>query len=204
METPPADTPSNTAAWQPEPGSPLDVRSAPYTAPGENEIVIRNAAVAVNPVDWILQDDAVFDWIKYPLVLGSDVAGEVVEVGRQVSRFSPGDRVLGQATGAMQNRPAGGAFQAYTVVQAHMATRLPDEMDYAVPPCYRWGWARPRAACSKTTNSVSTIPRPTPSRRGSCCSSGEARRASGATRSSSPSPPATRSWRRPRPGTPTC
>ncbi|WP_319420511.1 alcohol dehydrogenase catalytic domain-containing protein [Pleurocapsa sp. FMAR1] len=85
---------SNTAAWQPKPGSPLEVKPAPYTSPSENEIVIKNAAVAVNPIDWKLQDEALFDWLQYPLILGDDVAGEVVEVGSGVSRFKPGDRVL--------------------------------------------------------------------------------------------------------------
>jgi hypothetical protein len=29
---------------------PLEVKSAPYTSPGPNEIVVKNGAVAVNPV----------------------------------------------------------------------------------------------------------------------------------------------------------
>lgn len=37
--------PSNTAAWQTKPKStPLEVKSAPYTSPQENEIVIKNVS----------------------------------------------------------------------------------------------------------------------------------------------------------------
>lgn len=91
----------NAAAWQHEPGTTLKVGPNPYTTPGDHQIVVRNRALAINPVDWMLQDQALFDWLKYPTVLGSDVAGEVVAVGRAVDRFKPGDRVLGQATGTM-------------------------------------------------------------------------------------------------------
>ncbi len=33
--------------------------------------------------------------LKFPHVLGSDVAGEIVKVGEQVTRFQVGDRVMG-------------------------------------------------------------------------------------------------------------
>lgn len=33
--------------------------------------------------------------MKYPHVLGDDVAGTVVKVGYEVTRFQPGDRVIG-------------------------------------------------------------------------------------------------------------
>ena len=49
---------------------PLQVKEAPYTPPKDNEIVIHNAAVAINPEDWLKQDmgDLVFGWMKYPIV----------------------------------------------------------------------------------------------------------------------------------------
>jgi NADPH:quinone reductase-like Zn-dependent oxidoreductase len=77
----------------------LEVGPAPYTSPGEDQIVVRNHAVAIDPLDWIIQVDGnlAYRWLKYPTVLGSDVAGEVVEVGRAVTRFRVGDRVLGHA-----------------------------------------------------------------------------------------------------------
>ncbi len=123
--------PSNTAAWQPELGVALEIKPAPYTSPGEHEIVVRNVAIAINPIDWIIQDRAMFDWLEYPLVPGSDVAGEVVEIGRGVSRFKLGDRVLAQATGDLRNEPARSAFQQYTIVAENMVAHIPDTIDYA-------------------------------------------------------------------------
>lgn len=82
--------PSNAAAWlTASKATPLVVKSAPHTSPGENEIVIKNGAVAINPIDWMKQDmgNFLYSWIKYPFILGIDVAGEVVETGRLVTRF---------------------------------------------------------------------------------------------------------------------
>jgi len=126
--------PTNTAAWIDAKGAKLVVKPAPYTPPRANEIVVKNHAVAINPIDWIIQvaSSVAFRWIKYPFVLGSDLAGEVVEVGTAVTRFNVGDRVLGHAVGTDKDRntPAEGAFQEYTVLLAHMAAPLPDTMPY--------------------------------------------------------------------------
>jgi NADPH:quinone reductase-like Zn-dependent oxidoreductase len=126
--------PANTAAWYPAKYAELEVGLAPYTAPGAHEIVVRNHAVAINPVDWAIprMGGAVFGWIKPPTVLGSDVAGQVVEIGAGVSRFKIGDRVFGQALGTSKSRyaAAGGAFQDYTVLVDHMAAPIPDSMSY--------------------------------------------------------------------------
>jgi NADPH:quinone reductase-like Zn-dependent oxidoreductase len=128
--------PTNTAAWLTgAKGGPLQVKPAPYTSPRENEIVIKNGAVAINPIDWMLQDQGtslMFTWLKYPFVLGTDVAGEVVEVGSRITRFNIGDRVVCHAVGKDQkrNRSAESAFQTYTVLLAHMASLIPSTLSY--------------------------------------------------------------------------
>ena len=126
--------PTNTAAWVVAKQAPLEVKSAPYTHPHEGEIVVKNHAVAINPIDWLtpLIGNFVLPWITYPFIFGCDLAGEVVEVGKGVTRFSVGDRVLGHALGMNQkrNRAAEGAFQEYTVVLAYMAAPIPDTLSY--------------------------------------------------------------------------
>jgi len=96
----------NTAAWITTRRADLDVTIAQYTAPKDDEIVVRNRAVAINPLDWILQNagELVFSWIQYPFILGSDLAGDVVEVGKNVTRFKVGQRVLGHAVGTDPGR----------------------------------------------------------------------------------------------------
>jgi len=126
--------PTNAAAWLGAKQAKLEIKPAPYTPPRENEIVIRNHAVAINPIDWILQDvgSFIFPWIKYPFILGSDCAGEVAEVGLKVTRFKVGDRVLGHAIGTdkKRNRAAEGAFQEYTVLLAGMSSPIPTNLPY--------------------------------------------------------------------------
>jgi len=126
--------PSNTAVWLPKKRGKLEIGPAPYPHPRENEIVVQNRAVAINPIDWLIQaaGNVIFTWLRYPFVLGCDLAGDVVEVGSAVTRFRVDDRVLGHAVGTdkKRNNPAEGAFQNYTVVLAHMAAPLPDSLAY--------------------------------------------------------------------------
>jgi NADPH:quinone reductase-like Zn-dependent oxidoreductase len=126
--------PDNTAVWLLPKGAGFEIGPAPYTPPGGNEIVVRNHAIAINPVDWLAPafGGFVFPWIKPPFVIGSDVAGEVVEIGDGVTRFKVGDRVLGHAVGPDKgrNRAAEGAFQQYTVLLDFMATPIPEGMSY--------------------------------------------------------------------------
>ena len=126
--------PSNTAAWlTAAQATPLEVKEAPYTSPGENEILIKNGGIAINPVDWAVQarGDTLFPWAQYPTILGTDVAGEVVEVGSGVTRFKVGDRVLGMATGFRPDSAnSERAFQAYTKLQSNMAAQIPSALSY--------------------------------------------------------------------------
>ena len=133
--------PTNTAAWIKAERAPLDVGPAPYTPPAADQVVIRNHAVAVNPLEWIIQvaGNLAYRWLNYPTVIGSDVAGEVVEVGSAVTRFRVGDRVLGHAVGTDKdaNTAAEGGFQLYTVLLERMAAPIPDTLafeDAAVLP----------------------------------------------------------------------
>ena len=126
--------PTNTAAWLPSSKARLDVKSAPYTTPKNDELVIKNHAVAINPIDRLKQSvgDMIYPWIKYPCVLGSDIAGEVVAVGPSVTRFQPGDRVVGFATGTdeKRNRAAECAFQTFPVLSEGLTSSIPADLSY--------------------------------------------------------------------------
>jgi NADPH:quinone reductase-like Zn-dependent oxidoreductase len=124
--------PHNEAAWILRKHSTLAVRTAPYFQPKPKEIVVKNEAVAINPVDRATESvgEFIYPWIKYPFVIGSDCSGTVIEVGSAVKRFKVGDRVLGHAVGAdkTRNNAAEGAFQLYTVLLEHMASPVPSGM----------------------------------------------------------------------------
>jgi NADPH:quinone reductase-like Zn-dependent oxidoreductase len=126
--------PANTALWLNAKRAPFTVGPAPYTAPRADEIVVRVRAVAVNPFDRVIQTmgGIITPWITTPFVVGSDVAGDVVEIGSAVTRLKIGDRVVGFAAGTdkLRNRAAEGAFQNYVVLLAHMAAPIPDAMTF--------------------------------------------------------------------------
>jgi NADPH:quinone reductase-like Zn-dependent oxidoreductase len=86
--------PKNQAAWLTKAGAPLEVGDAPMPKAGAGEIVVKNAAIAINPLDCHMQDVGVFVQ-QWPAVFGCEVAGEVYEVGSSVSNFKKGDRVNG-------------------------------------------------------------------------------------------------------------
>lgn len=88
--------PKNVAAWQlKSKDRTLTVSKADYTSPPKNHVSIKVIDVAINPIDWILQDDPpdAFN-VDYPAVFGQDVAGEIVEVGKDVEDFRVGQRVI--------------------------------------------------------------------------------------------------------------
>ena len=121
---------ANAAAWLTEAkGKPFQIKPAPLWTPGENEILVHNRAVAINPIDGALQAIALFP-LKYPTILGHDVAGEVVSLGPNVSNFKPGLRVLGHAVGLSTHRDQDNAFQAYTILQTNMASAIPDNISF--------------------------------------------------------------------------
>ncbi|ETS77049.1 hypothetical protein PFICI_10923 [Pestalotiopsis fici W106-1] len=115
----------------------LEVRPAPYVAPGPDELVIRNKAVAINPVDVGVQllGTLIFSWLKYPAIVGNDVSGVVEEVGsggRASKLFRPGDRVVGHAVGT-DKRASGSseaAFQEYTVLRYNLASKIPQSLSH--------------------------------------------------------------------------
>ena len=124
----------NTALWLPKRGARFEVSPAPSTPPGPDQVVVRTRALAVNPVDGLsgFLYRVILPWLTFPAIVGSDVAGEVVEVGPGVTRLQPGDRVTGHATGVekSRNRPAEGAFQHYVVLMQHMVCPIPESLSF--------------------------------------------------------------------------
>ena len=129
------EKPANMAAYLTAAKTrPLQVAPAPYTSAKPGQIIVRNHAIAINPIDRMKQEvgDFIYGWLKYPAILGIDLAGEVVEIGKGVTRFRVGDRVLGFANGVdkPRNNPAECAFQLYTVLPENLASIIPNSMSY--------------------------------------------------------------------------
>ena len=63
--------------------------------PGFGQILIKVKAAALNPMDWkIYKNGFLVEKLHLPAILGTDIAGDVVEIGENVTEFQKGDRVL--------------------------------------------------------------------------------------------------------------
>jgi NADPH:quinone reductase-like Zn-dependent oxidoreductase len=85
----------------------VELREIEVPTPSEREVLIRVRASSVNPADWYALTGSpwlarlFFGWPRpRDVVLGRDVAGEVVAVGPGVTRFRPGDAVYGEISRA--------------------------------------------------------------------------------------------------------
>lgn len=97
-------------------------RSLPQLKTGE--VAIKITATAINPVDWKIRDSGMFvkEW---PLVLGSDAAGQVVALGPETSRFAVGDRVFFQG---IIGQIDSSTFQQYCKMPEALLSKTPNNI----------------------------------------------------------------------------
>ena len=85
-------------------GSPdvLSLEEVQKPAPKDDEVLVKIHAASANPADWhLLRATPFFARLTVGLlrpkykILGSDIAGQVEAVGRDVKQFQPGDEVFG-------------------------------------------------------------------------------------------------------------
>jgi alcohol dehydrogenase len=106
------------------------VRIAEVAVPaiGPTDLLVRVRAASVNPLDVKTHRGEIKVLLKYrfPLVLGNDAAGEVVDLGAQVTRFRKGDAVY-----ARLDAKRIGAFAEYAVVREGAAAPKPLNTTFA-------------------------------------------------------------------------
>ena len=122
-------TMANTAAVLITPNTPLSLQSRPIPTPSSHQLLIRNRALATNPVDYMIRDDGIFIK-KYPIVLGSDTAGTVEAIGPNVTLFEKGDRIAAFSGFMISNDIDEGAFQEYTLVYENTTVKLPENVTF--------------------------------------------------------------------------
>ena len=108
----------------------LEQREMPGLKPGQ--VLVRNHAIGLNPVDWKVLGGALVNW-RLGHVPGVDGAGTVVAVADDAMRYLLGRRVAyHQALGEH------GSFAEYTPVAAGVLLTVPDTLDFetaASVPC---------------------------------------------------------------------
>ncbi|XP_023253921.1 alcohol dehydrogenase class-3-like [Seriola lalandi dorsalis] len=79
-------------AW--EPGKPLAIEDVEVDPPKVHEVRIKIVATGVCHTDWEYLYGQGMKVRPFPLVLGHEAAGVVESVGPEVTKFSPGDKVI--------------------------------------------------------------------------------------------------------------
>jgi len=128
----------------------LAVEKIEKPVPADDQLLVRVHAASINPVDWhyirgapyIMRLDAGFGAPVNPRV-GTDFAGTVEAVGKDVTRFRPGDAVFGGRSGALAEylvitetgnlalKPAGISFEQAAAVNVAGLTALQTLRDRA-------------------------------------------------------------------------
>lgn len=103
----------------------LKYEDFPDPKPGPGEVLIRVAAVSLNPVDWKMRSGAAKQMfpVEFPGILGRDVAGFVHGVGEDVKDFAEGDKVFALASKT---------YAELCVVPADILARVPDGLEMTV------------------------------------------------------------------------
>ncbi len=107
-----------------EPGGPEVLRwvEGPQPVCGEQDVLIAVSAAGVNRPDVFQRMGSYPPPAGASPILGLEVAGEVVEVGAEVTDFIVGDRVF-----ALVN---GGGYAEYAIAPAGQCLRIPDNLSY--------------------------------------------------------------------------
>lgn len=92
-----------------------------------DQMLVRVYATSVNPIDWKIRKGIlkILTGNKFPMILGFDVSGEVVEVGESVTQFKRGMSIY-----AHLNSLPGGAYAEYAAVSEKVAAAKPTNMSY--------------------------------------------------------------------------
>ena len=100
----------------------LVYEDVPDPAPGEGQVLVRIAAASINPIDYKLRSGILKEYmpLQLPAILGRDLSGIVREVGKGVSEFAAGDKVLALANNT---------YAELSVVAAKDLARVPEGMD---------------------------------------------------------------------------
>src|SRR3989475_7632120 len=102
----------------------LKIEEIPALKHGSTQVLVRNHAVGVNPVDTYLRSNADNRGPKLPYTPGSDSAGVVEAVGESVKGVKAGDRVYVGGT-------VSGAYAEQTLCEQTQVHPLPGNASLA-------------------------------------------------------------------------
>jgi NADPH:quinone reductase-like Zn-dependent oxidoreductase len=100
----------------------LKFEEFPDPVPGRGEVLVRVAAASVNPIDYKRRAGLTKDFypMRFPSLIGVDMAGTVVKVGPEVEAFTAGNQVF-----AMTDN----TYAELCVVKADVLADVPEGLD---------------------------------------------------------------------------
>jgi NADPH2:quinone reductase len=101
----------------------MKLEEVPVPAPGAGQVLVRVAAVGVNPVDGYIRSGSYARKPSLPYTPGTDIAGTVEQVGPGVTRVSPGMRVYAHN--------AVGGYAELALCEDWQANPLPARVSFA-------------------------------------------------------------------------
>lgn len=92
-----------------------------------DQMLVKVHASSVNPIDWKIRKGLLKNRSgeEFPMLLGYDLSGEVMEVGDRINQFHPGDLIY-----ARLDQPTGGAYAEYAAVSQKIAAAKPINMTH--------------------------------------------------------------------------
>src|SRR5512143_1181034 len=75
-----------------KPRTPLVLKDVPVPEPGDNEVLIKVHACGVCRTDLHIVDGELTN-PKLPLIIGHEIVGSIIKLGKNVNEFSVGDKV---------------------------------------------------------------------------------------------------------------
>ncbi|XP_057378558.2 synaptic vesicle membrane protein VAT-1 homolog-like [Daphnia carinata] len=106
-------------------GKNINVAKIQLPLPMKHEVLIRSYCCGVNFNDIMTRNGMLDNWVrslKAPFTMGSEVAGEIVGLGKNVTELNLGDRVM-----ALPERRGWGE---YVVCRVEHCFKIPDQMSY--------------------------------------------------------------------------
>ncbi len=101
---------------------------------GPGDVIIRVRATSLNYHDLFTRNGMPGVKLKLPRICGLDVAGEIAEIGQDVSGWSVGDAVLidprNRVEGGLVGETIDGGLAEYCLAPEHQLIKIPDGVSY--------------------------------------------------------------------------
>ncbi|WP_034914592.1 MULTISPECIES: zinc-binding dehydrogenase [Erwinia] len=110
-------------------------KNFPDPQPGPQDVIIQVKASSLNYHDIFTRRGMPGINLPLPVIIGLDVAGEVIAVGSEVTQWRPGDRVLAdpinRVDGGLLGETTHGGLAERCRIPAHQLIALPDTVSFA-------------------------------------------------------------------------